>query len=237
MSDEGKVIEVKRYRPLWGVVRAEWNDDWDDLKKMQTIITGADNPSHIQSCIDNDVLSVRTVLSRVSAFIENQEAPPDYAFKGINFDLDSMKIPLKRSVAAIEKLLTDSPSAFSKDMEKLLLLMFELGNNVGAINNQDLIQKGMESIRKPHRGGHKNGQDKKVSGDSRSEAYRHAKSTALTHGYKATNGGLKIFLKSLNGTRFNTGVSGCAEIWLNGNDFTDSLGSYSDSSVAKIKIN
>lgn len=237
MSDEDKVvIEVKRYRPLWDVVKADWDDDWDDFKKMQTIITGGDNPSHIQACIDSDVLSVRTVLNRISAFIENEEAPPDYAFKGINFDLGSMKIPLKKSVTAIEKLLTNSPGAFPKDMEKLLLLMFELGTNVGAINNQDLIAKGMESIRKPHRGGHKNGQEKKQSGDCHKNAYTNAMSAAQKASYKPTVGGLKNYLKSLQGKRFDTGVTGCAEIWIEGNNFADSLGGYSESSISKIKV-
>lgn len=237
MSDEDKVvIEVKRYRPLWDVVKADWDDDWDDFKKMQAIITGGDNPSHIQACIDSDVLSVNTVLNRIGAFIENKEAPPDYAFKGINFDLESMKIPLKRSVAAIEKLLAESPGAFSKDMEKLLLLMFELGANVGAINNQDLIAKGMESIRKPHRGGHKNGQEKKQSGAHHKNAYTNAMNYAQKANYKPTVGGLKNYLKSLQGKRFDTGVAGCAEIWIEGNRFADSLGGYSESSISKIKV-
>lgn len=237
MSDEGTTIKVKRYRPLWDVVRAEWNDDWDDFKKAQAIITGGDNPSHIQACIDSEVLSVRTVLNRIIEFIENNEVPPDYAFNGINFDMDSMKIPLQRSVAAIESLLADSPDLPTKKAEKLLLLMFELGTNVGAINNQDLIAKGMESIRKIHRGGRKNGQDKKDLGASRKKAYKNAMNFAKDAGYKPTVGGLKSYLKSLNGRRFDTGVTGCEEIWLDMNSFVDSLGSYSESSISKIKIN
>lgn len=237
MPDDGKVIEFGRYRPLWNVIRAEWDDDWDDLKKMQAIITGGDNPSHIKACIDCDVLSVRTVLNRINEFIASSEPPPAYAFNGINFDLDSVKIPLKRSVAAIDSLLPITPELATKNAEKLLLLMFELGTHVGAINNQDLILKGVESIKKVHRGGHKNGQDKKVLGERRKEAYVCAMKAAQQSGYKPTVNGLRNYLKSLGNNKFETGINECAEIWIGANGFNDSLGGYSESSIQKIKIN
>lgn len=236
MSEKGKVIQIKRYRPLWDVIRSDWNDDWDDMKKLDAILTGGDNPSHIQACVDSEVLSVRTVLNRINEFIDGDGAPPDYAFKGVKFDLAGMKIPLKRSITAIDDLLVNSPGLATKKAEKLLLLVFELGTHVGAINNQDLIFKGMESIRKAHRGGLKNGQDKKDLGACRKSAYVEAIRAANKAGYKTTVGGLKNYLKSLQGKRFNTGVIGCSEIWIEGNSFVDSLGKYSESSISKIKI-
>lgn len=236
MSGKDKVISIKRYRPLWDVIRADWNDDWSDDKKMEAIITGGDNPSHIQSCVDADVLSVRIVLNRLNEFISDTEPPPDYAFDGGGFDMDSMKIPLKRSIKAIDDLLLETPHAATKKIEKLLLLMFELGSKVGSINNQDLIFKGMESIKKPYRGGLKNGKGKKEIGDIRKKAYLNAMNAAEKAGFKSTAGGLRYYLKSLKGERFDTGFSECGEIWIDEkNNFVDSLGRYSESSVSKLK--
>lgn len=216
-----KQITIKRYRPFWHVLDADWDESWDDFKKATAIITGGDNPSHIDACVDGDLLSVKLVLNRIQVYAEEKELVTDVDIIKNKFDSVKVRAELLTSLSAISKkevFLNDC----GKEMEKLLLLMFELGTQVGAINVQDLAIRGKEDIKKKIRANLKSAEKRQPKADSRKQAYLKLFDQMKTEEYKITYDGLRNFLKAQNEKIFNTEVDGCEKIWLHENGIYDS---------------
>ena len=225
-----KKIEIKRYRPLWGVLDPTWDDNWDGFRKIASKLTGGDNANHIRYCVKHEFLNVELVLDRIKEFTDKKDPFP-YQIK----DSDAVYDDLNRTMLFCKEGLNKVPDR-SKSMEELLLLMFELGTQVGALNNQDLIQTGRTSIIDKHRAGAKGAEQRERQGKARQAAYLALMHTVKESGNKPTTKHLKAYLKSNTGCRFQTGIEECPEIWIENNGFVDSIGNYSDSAVSKLKF-
>jgi len=103
--------------------------------------------------------------------------------------------------------------SLSEPLEVLLLSMFELGTDVGAVNCQDLVWEGVERIRAGTDGGNKGRSTKKERREAREQAYKVALAEAEANGFKPTYGGLLNLLRSSDGQQLRTGVPGCELIW------------------------
>jgi hypothetical protein len=231
----------KRFMPLYNVLELEAIETDDQVRLFQFIFSGGTIDETILSGVENGFLSLEMVLKRIQKFIDDKYSPPPEQKKLINyFDHDLAKSELSESLIKV----SNSKNVLginTKELDKFALLMFNLGRLVAVIDNQDLLFEGVHNVRKGLRAGETIKTKKNTAGVSRKTAYQNALREAEKQGYKSTLGGLRAFIKSLNGQRYQSGVNGCEEIWLEnvigeGDLFHDSQGQYKDSSVSRIKI-
>lgn len=231
----------KRFMPLYNVLSLEAVETDDQIRLMKFILSGGTIDETIVSGVENGFLSIEMVLKRIQKFIDDEYSPPPEQKMLINhFDHDRAKSELSKSLMKV----SDSKNLLglnTKELETFALLMFNLGRQVATIDNQDLLFEGVANVRKGLRSGNTIAVKKAALWQSRKKAYQNLKREAKSQGYKTGCGDLRVFLKSLNGERFQSGVDGCSEIWLEnlsgeGYCFHDSQGEYKDSSVSRIKI-
>lgn len=231
-----------RYMPLGDVLEFYPDESWSEERKLECFLARFDSDSgSILEGVEGDFLSIEDVLDRIRQYAKDDGAIPD-EWEGLNkkFDLKKFKSELLETLGNMRGLET-SLAKTSKETNKLGLLMFLLGQQVATINNQDLVLEGLSQLRRTTSSGDKIRIIKKAKGEARILAYQNAMKSAENNGYKPTEGGLMMYLKSLT-SRYATGVPECEEIWLvdvprEGHTFFDSQGIYSSSSVQKIRIN
>ena len=200
---EKNQISIKRYRPLWRVLAVDVDESWDDFKKVKAMLTGGDNATHIETCINENLLSVKMVLSRIQTYADEKTLNTDVDIVNSKFDSEKARYELLTSLCAISKK-DDLLNNCGKEMEKLLLLMFELGTQVGAINIQDLAIRGKEDIKKKYLANNKSTEKRQPKADSRKKAYLNAFNKMKGDEYKLTYYGLRAFLKDQSYKKFIT---------------------------------
>lgn len=203
-------ISIKRYRPLFGVLAVDETHS-DDLVKVKAMLSG--NTTYIENCIDENLLSVKLVLSRIQAYADEKELNTDINIVSSGFDHEKARANLLTSLSAIAKkeaVLVGS----GKEMEKLLLRMFELGTQVGAINIQDLALRGRENIKKTKEANIDSVKKRQDKATARKQAYFHVFNQMKEGEYKLTYDGLLAFLKAQTDKKCVTGIVECNEVWL-----------------------
>jgi hypothetical protein len=230
-----------RYMPLGDVLEFYPDESWSEERKQECFFARFDSDSgSILEGVEGDFISLEEVLDRVRKYAkDDSEIPNEWGDLNKRLDLKKCKIELLETIANMSELET-SLHKTSKEINKLGLLMFLLGQQVAIVNNQDLMLYGVSQIRATNAGGEATKKIKSVKGAARKLAYKNAMKSARSSGYKATESGLRMYLKSLT-ARYVTGVPECEEMWLadvpeKGSTFFDSQGEYSSSAVQKIRI-
>lgn len=215
MKKISDTIKIKRYRPLWGVLDSDWDEAWDEDKKLEAILTGGDLPAHINSCVDSDLLNTDLVLNRIQKFVDQKTAPEDEVFPDkFKFDLESVCSKLGATVKAITGL-NRNIDLQDKTNQKLLLLMFELGTQVGAVNLQDMYAHGITSIRGKHIANIGSQEERTKRANARKDAYLNIfAEMSVKEVPKITYEGLISYLSTLPDKTYLSGIAGCERIWL-----------------------
>lgn len=207
-----KLIQIPRYAPFSGILNMDWDDGWTEEKKLDAVLAGGgDWPTHISSCVDEQILSTAIVLKRIQEFVEKKEVPTD-DFLAKHFDLNGACDELQVRVSALNDLLA-GVGALDVQVEKLLLIMFELGSCIGAIENQDYILRGKESIVQKHRANVERQVKVSPQAAKRKSAYFKLFDAMQVKDIKITDKGVRIFLKALD-EKFDTETIDCDHIWL-----------------------
>lgn len=241
VSFGASMAKRKRFMPLYNVLSLEAVETDDQIRLMKFILSGGTIDETIVSGVENEFLSLEMVLKRIQKFIDDEYSPPsEQKMLRDRFDHVTAKSELSKSLIKVSDS-KDMLGINTKALDTFALLMFNLGRQVAVIDNQDLLLEGIHNVRKGLRAGETIKTKKNTDWVSRKTAYQNAMIEAKNKGYKPTLGGLRVFIKSLNGERYQTGVIGCEEIWLEnisneGDTFHDSQGKYRDSSVSRIKI-